>query len=292
VTRGGTVEQERPGPGSTAPATDPAASKPSRRRWLVIGPAVLAVAALLVAVVASRRPDPPETMTPAEIQGTVEEAVAAGLEEARNAPPEAALVHQAIVPSLVLIRAEGGPRDETDGDSNGALGSGVIINDRGAILTARHVIAGARSIHVTFFDGTEALALVANEDPDHDIAVLVADQSPEVIVPAVLGGGVQVGDAAYAVGHPLGLVGSLTAGVISGLDRSIPLGDGANLDGLIQFDAAVNPGSSGGPLLNRNGEVVGIVTALANPSQQGYFIGVGFAVPIGTASGAAGGPEL
>jgi S1-C subfamily serine protease len=251
---------------------------------------VLAVVA--VAFFASRRSDPPATMTPDEIQGTVEEAVAAGLEEARNEPPDAALVHQAIVPSLVLIRAEGGPRDDTDGDTNGALGSGVIINDRGAILTAHHVVAGARSIRVTFFDGTEARALLANEDPAHDIAVLVADQSPEVIVPAILGGGAQVGDAAYAVGHPLGLVGSLTAGVVSGLDRSIPLGDGVTLEGLIQFDAAVNPGSSGGPLLNRNGEVVGIVTALANPAQQGYFIGVGFAVPIGTASGAAGGPEL
>jgi S1-C subfamily serine protease len=253
---------------------------------------VVAVVAVLVAFAASRRSDPPATMTPAEIQGTVDEAVAASLEEARNAPPEAALVHQAIAPSLVLIRAEGGPRDATGGDTNEALGSGVIINDRGAILTAHHVVSVARAIHVTFFDGTEALAMVANEDPAHDIAVLVADQSPEVIVPAVLGGGAQVGDAAYAVGHPLGLVGSLTAGVVSGLDRSIPLGNGTTLEGLIQFDAAVNPGSSGGPLLNRSGEVVGIVTALANPSEQGYFIGVGFAVPIGTATGAAGGPEL
>ena len=111
-------------------------------------------------------------------------------------------------------------------------------------------------------------------------------------MPAVLGstGGLEVGDDAFAVGHPLGLIGSLTAGVISGLDRSIPADDGSTMQGLIQFDAAVNPGSSGGPLLNRNGQVIGIVTALANPSHQGYFIGIGFAVPIGAATGAAGGP--
>ncbi len=79
--------------------------------------------------------------------------------------------------------------------------------------------------------------------------------------------------------------------MVSGLDRSIPVRDGDDAEGLIQFDAAVNPGNSGGPLLNRSGQVIGIVTALANPSDQGYFIGIGFAVPIGTAAGAAGGPE-
>jgi S1-C subfamily serine protease len=111
-----------------------------------------------------------------------------------------------------------------------------------------------------------------------------------VIVPAVLGGGGEVGDETYAVGHPLGYVASLTSGVISGLDRSIKATDGQTLRGLIQFDAAVNPGNSGGPLLDRSGQVIGIVTALANPSRDGYFIGIGFAVPIGTAGGAANAP--
>jgi S1-C subfamily serine protease len=101
-----------------------------------------------------------------------------------------------------------------------------------------------------------------------------------------------VGDEAFAVGHPLGLTGSLSAGVISGLERAIPIGNGQTLRGLIQFDAAVNRGNSGGPLLNRDGQVIGIVTALANPSEQGYFIGIGFAVPIGTATGGAAGPAL
>jgi S1-C subfamily serine protease len=111
-----------------------------------------------------------------------------------------------------------------------------------------------------------------------------------VVVPAVLGGGAQVGEEAFVVGHPLGLVGSLSAGVISGLDRSFPLGNGRTIGGMIQFDAAVNPGSSGGPLLNSNGQVIGIVTGLANPGGDDRFSGIGFAVPIGAAGGAAGAP--
>ena len=128
-------------------------------------------------------------------------------------------------------------------------------------------------------------------DPEHDIAVVMADHPPSVIVPAVLGGGAQVGDEAYAVGNPLGYVDSLTAGVVSGLERSAETNTGKTLHGLIQFDAAVNPGNSGGPLLNRGGQVIGIVTALANPSRNGFFIGIGFAVPIGTAGGAANAPS-
>jgi S1-C subfamily serine protease len=101
----------------------------------------------------------------------------------------------------------------------------------------------------------------------------------------------RVGDEAYAVGNPLGLTGSMSAGVISGFNRTIPLNDdGDLLEGLIQFDTAVNPGNSGGPLLNRYGQVIGIVTALANPTENNTFIGIGFAVPIGTASAAAGAP--
>ena len=112
-----------------------------------------------------------------------------------------------------------------------------------------------------------------------------------MIVPAVLGGGVQIGDDVYAAGHPLDLVDSLSAGVVSGLNRTVPIAGQATLTGLIQFDAAVNPGNSGGPLLNRAGQVVGIVTALANPTDQTFFVGIGFAIPIATAGGAAGAPQ-
>jgi S1-C subfamily serine protease len=190
------------------------------------------------------------------------------------APPIAEKVFSTIHPSLVLVEATGG-------DGTQALGSGVIVTRDGQIMTADHVVAGASTIEVTFADGTRSSAQVASSDPDHDTAVLQPDQPPSVIVPAVVGGGVKVGDDTYSVGNPLGLTDSMTAGVVSGLDRTIEReGGGAPLSGLIQFDAAVNPGSSGGPLLNRQGQVVGIVTALANPSGQKFFVGIGFAVPI------------
>jgi S1-C subfamily serine protease len=178
--------------------------------------------------------------------------------------------------------------DAPSSEERGGLGTGVIINAEGAILTANHVVEGAKVIRVTFADGSTSNATVISSEPDRDIAVLKADRNPEVVVPAVMGGGVRVGDEAFAIGHPLGLIDSMSSGIISGLNRSIPISDERTLDGLIQFDTAVNPGNSGGPLLNRAGQVVGIVTALANPSEQGVFIGIGFAVPIGTAAGAAG----
>jgi S1-C subfamily serine protease len=248
----------------------------------------------------SRTPGPTAAETAAQINAAVKSAVDSAAKDAASAPARSAVVYQAIGPSLVLIRterpADAPPvSDPLAADPNGpqtaeGLGTGVVINEEGAILTAHHVVADAETIEVTFADGTVGNAEIISAQPETDIAVLQADTSPEVIVAAVMGGGVNVGDEAYAVGHPLGLVGSMSAGVISGLNRSIPVSDETTLDGLIQFDAAVNPGNSGGPLLNRNGQVVGIVTALANPSQQGFFVGIGFAVPIGTAGGAAGGP--
>ena len=143
-----------------------------------------------------------------------------------------------------------------------------------------------------FADGTRSAAEVDRADPEHDIAMLAPPTLPSVVVPAVLGaGGSRSATPVVAVGNPLGLDGTTTSGVISGLDRSIKGDDGTRSDGLIQFDAAVNPGSSGGPLLNSRGETIGIVVALADPSEDGYFIGIGFAVPVGTAVAAGGGDE-
>jgi S1-C subfamily serine protease len=199
------------------------------------------------------------------------------------APPVAEKIFRTIQPSLVLVEAMGA-------NGTSALGSGVIIDRQGQIMTADHVIEGAGAIQVTFADGTKSAAHVASSTPDRDTALLQPEQPPSVIVPAVVGGGMKVGDDTYSVGNPLGLADSMTAGVVSGLDRSIEREDGSgSLDGLIQFDAAVNPGSSGGPLLNRQGQVVGIVTALANPSGQKFFVGIGFAVPI---SGGGGGGRV
>ena len=211
-------------------------------------------------------------------------AVATAFAKVLDQPAISTEVFQAIFPSLVYIRTD------EDGENDG-IGTGVIINQAGSILTAYHVVEGAKTISVIFADGTRATARIASAEPENDLAVLEADGGPEVIVPAVLGGGVQVGDEAYAAGNPLGLVASLSAGVISGLDREITIEGGGKLSGLIQFDAAVNPGSSGGPLLNRSGHVIGIVTALANPSKDDSFLGIGFAVPLGAAGGAGGPPR-
>jgi S1-C subfamily serine protease len=200
------------------------------------------------------------------------------------------LVYQSIQPSLVLIEST---RTGVDGKDQESLGSGVIVTDKGDILTSLHVVAGAVGIEVTFADGTRSPAAITTAQPENDIAVLSAQQPPAQIIPATLGSpqSVHVGDEAFVVGNPLGLYSSMSAGVISGFDRSLePQGARRRLSGLIQIDAAVNPGNSGGPLLNRNGEVIGIVTALANPTGQDVFIGIGFAVPINVAGGAAGLP--
>jgi S1-C subfamily serine protease len=129
---------------------------------------------------------------------------------------------------------------------------------------------------------------VANSNPAQDIATLTPAALPETVVPAVLGGGLQVGDPVVAIGNPLGLTATTTSGVVSGLDRTMARDKASDISGLIQFDAAVNPGSSGGPLLNDQGQVAGIVVALANPTDAGTFIGIGFAVPIGAALGGGG----
>jgi S1-C subfamily serine protease len=135
---------------------------------------------------------------------------------------------------------------------------------------------------------------VSVRQPDHDIAVVQPQQLPATAVPATLGNpnSVQVGSEAYVVGHPFGLLDSMSAGVISGLGRSFQLPNSTVvLHGLIQVDAAINPGNSGGPLLNRAGQVIGIVTGLVNPTNQDVFIGIGLAVPIDVAGGAAGLPQ-
>jgi putative serine protease PepD len=189
-------------------------------------------------------------------------------------------IYQRVAPSVVTIRA---------GDD---LGTGVIVADDGTILTADHVVASGGSITVTFADGTVANARVASADKKMDIAVLSPAKLPQVVVPATLGGAADVGESVVAIGNPLGLTDSVSAGIVSGLNRTADTDTGKRT-GLIQFDAAVNPGSSGGPLLDSRGMVIGIVVAIADPDGQDAFAGIGFAVPIGAALGGgsgAGGP--
>ena len=251
---------------------------------------IVVVVLLGGALFAATRDSSPPPLDRAQVGAIASDVAKKAIEKAQSAPAPSAVAYQQILPSLVEIETE---RVSSTGDAAGGLGAGVIINATGSIMTALHVVEGATGIRVSFVDGTKASATIASTDPKNDIAVLEPEHGPETIVPAVLGGGGQVGDVTYAVGHPLGYAGSLSAGVISGLNRTVTVKSGKKLTGLIQFDAAVNPGNSGGPLLNRSGQVIGIVTALANPAAagDGYFIGIGFAVPIGTAGGAGNVPQ-
>jgi S1-C subfamily serine protease len=256
------------------------AGRPRWRRPLPLAAGVVLAGAVAATVWQVQRSSTP-ALTRQDVTRTAEAAVKRAADEAASAPARPALAYRRVLPSVVTIRT-------TSGNGREASGTGVVINADGSILTAEHVVAGSTEIRVVFADGTEASGVVVAAEPANDIAVLQTDRPPEVIVPAVMGGGVGVGDEVVAVGHPLGLTNSLSAGIVAGLHRSVPIDRGRTLSDLIQFDAAVNPGNSGGPLLNRNGEVVGIVTALANPSDQGYFVGIAFAVPIGVAAGVVG----
>jgi S1-C subfamily serine protease len=199
-------------------------------------------------------------------------------------------VYQIIQPSLVFIQSK---IPGSDGKTDDNLGTGTIIDANGDILTSLHVVANATDIQVVFADGTTSTTTVANQQSENDIAVLKADKLPAEVIPAVLGNpnAMHVGDEAYVVGNPYGLYSSMSAGVISGFNRTFqPTDSNLTLKSLIQIDAAVNPGNSGGPLLNRNGEVIGIVEGLVNPIDQNFFVGIGFAIPINVAGGAAGLP--
>jgi S1-C subfamily serine protease len=262
-----------------------AATAAARARGAVPFGGGIVAALVAVALYASLTPGP-APLTRQDVTDTVAHVLASQT----PGPTRAQLAYEAIRPSLVLVQTGGA------GGTTGAgagLGSGVIVDAAGDILTALHVVADASSITVTFADGTSSPALIADQRPDTDIAVLQATAPPANLPPATLGNpNVPIGSEAFVVGNPFGLYGTITAGVISGLDRSFqaPNSD-RQLHGLIQVDAAVNPGNSGGPLLDANGSVIGIVTGLINPTRQDVFIGIGLAVPIDVAGGGAGLPS-
>lgn len=219
----------------------------------------------------------------------VNDSVASAMASATPAPAYSSLVYQAIQPSLILIQVE---EKHEDAESDFGLGSGVIVDNFGSILTSLHVVKGASTIKVTFADGFQSEAIIILEQPEIDIAVIQALDTPLTLIPAVLGNpnAMHVGDEAFVVGNPFGLYSSMSSGVISGFDRVFTLTDtDIEIHGMIQVDAAINPGNSGGPLLNRDGHVIGIVTGIVNPTDENFFVGIGFAVPIMTAVGGMGG---
>jgi S1-C subfamily serine protease len=248
---------------------------------------VLGMAAAMLGLVIYHlmTPGPPQ-LTSEDVSTAVNQALASATPPA----PFSEAVYAIIQPSLVLIQSN---LPGTDGKPEDSLGTGTIVDTNGDILTSLHVVANATDIKVTFADGSSSSASVANKQPENDIAVLKVDKLPALVIPAVLGNpkAMRVGDEAFVVGNPFGLYASMSAGVISGFDRTFqPQNSNLALKGLIQIDAAVNPGNSGGPLLNRYGEVIGIVEGLVNPTDQNFFVGIGFAIPINVAGGAAGLP--
>jgi S1-C subfamily serine protease len=245
-------------------------------------------AALGFVVIARVTTPPAKPLTSRDVTRLVEKA----LKEKKPEPSFASLAFEKVRPSLVLV--EGTTADPGGGESGHVYGTGVVVEDEtGMILTALHVVRNATAVRVVFADGLESEAAVVSAQPENDLAVLKPAVIPDDLVPATLAGSghLRPGDEVVAVGHPLGNPNSVSAGVVSGLGRSFQAPEtGETLRNLIQFDAAVNPGNSGGPLLDRNGEVVGIVSALQNPTGQNVFIGIGFAVTIETAASALGLP--
>ena len=229
-------------------------------------------------------------------------------------PSAAAAAYEAIYPSVVRVvgmaddkdvdRDAGKARDQDKdkdaekpdtGDQDRSVGTGVVILDNGTILTNLHVVWGSRRIKVRFFDGSESEADIVGTQPENDLAVLRPRRIPDDLHAATMRStsDLRPGDEVIAVGHPFGIGPSVSAGVVSGLKREFRSPEGKReLTNLIQFDAAANPGNSGGPLVTMDGHVVGIVTAILNPSEQRTFIGIGFAVPIENAAQAAGMPPF
>jgi serine protease DegQ len=183
---------------------------------------------------------------------------------------------------------------DSDEVENG-VGTGVVIIDKGVILTNLHVVHGADHIRVVFYDGLEADATISGVQSENDLAVLQASKIPDDLIAATMRSTSDLapGDKVLAVGFPFGIGPSASGGVISGLGRVFRSPEGKQeMKNLIQFDAAANPGNSGGPLVTMDGEVVGIVTAILNPTSARTFIGIGFAVPIENAASAAGLPPF
>jgi S1-C subfamily serine protease len=208
----------------------------------------------------------------------------------KDIPSAQARAFEKVRPSVVMVRGVE-PAKDGEPDIEEGVGTGVVIVDTGTILTNMHVALAAKQLKVEFHDGLVSDATIIGLQPEHDLAVLRSKLIPDDLKPATLRSTADLrpGDEVVAVGFPFGIGPSASAGVISGLRREFrsPKGERV-LTNLIQFDAAANPGNSGGPLVTLDGEVVGIVTAILNPTEQRVFIGIGFAVPIENAASGVG----
>lgn len=244
-------------------------------------------------------------------QADIGDAVSFALDQRGRPPSVASVAYAAVIPSVVRVNGydaetrfpaaapgQGAPPPVELPKGDGiredfhekyvAVGTGVVIDDAGTILTNLHVARAAPRLKVVFFDGTETDARIVGARPDLDLAIVKPGVLPDDLLPATLGSSdaLRPGDEVVAVGFPFGIGPSASAGVVSGLLRVLEREGEATMRNLIQFDAAANPGNSGGPLVNADGEVVGIVTAILNPSGIRTFAGIGFAATIEDAAGA------
>ncbi|MBA4267265.1 MAG: peptidase S1 [Comamonadaceae bacterium] len=208
-------------------------------------------------------------------------------------PSAAARAAETIRPAVVRVMSFA--KNSKGEEEEQGVGTGVVIVDKGIILTNLHVVQGAETLKLTFFDGSESAASVVGAQPENDLAVLQAHTIPDDLTAATMRSTSDLlpGDQVVAVGFPFGIGPSVSAGVVSGLGRSFQSPEGEQeIGNLIQFDAAANPGNSGGPLVTMSGEVVGVVTGILNPTSHRTFVGIGFAVPIESAASAAGLPPF
>jgi S1-C subfamily serine protease len=290
--RTGRPRAPAPKPAAPPPAPPAAPAPPagergrfSRRAQNVL--LVLAGAGVAALLALALRPGgpAPQRLTQQDIDAAVRHTL-----ETKPLPSVASRAAEAVRPSVVRVQ---GLNTDPDGygDIEHGIGTGVVIVDKGLILTNLHVVAGTDKVKVTFFDGLESDATVVSLQPENDLAVLKAQQVPDDLAPATLRSTKDLvpGDEVVAVGFPFGIGPSVSSGVVSGLKREFRSPQGKRvLTNLIQFDAAANPGSSGGPLVTADGAVVGIVTAILNPTEARTFVGIGFAVPIENAASAVG----
>jgi Trypsin-like peptidase domain len=251
-----------------------AVDSPSRWSWRHLAAVLLLLIALLLlwlflprhedttpttTVPESTEPEPAPSEPQVPPEGTTDEPVAD--------------VAAALLPSVVQI------------ESNWGIGSGFVYDEAGLVFTAAHVVTGSQEVEVRLTDGRSVTGTVVARDADQDVAVVAID-AQDVVAAPLAGDRVRIGQTAIAVGSPFGLEQSVTVGVVSGLDRTLEL-PGQTISGLIQTDAAINVGNSGGPLADASGRVIGINVAIASAS--GGSDGVGFAVPIEVALGVAKG---
>jgi S1-C subfamily serine protease len=267
--------EERPAELRSFRQPSPPRPAPAATRWLAV--LLLAVAAALVVTVLSRDRHPgepapePRTIT---ARGDLAADEQATIELFRETSP--AVVH------ITRIETRRSRRTLNPLEIPSGVGSGVIWNDTGHIVTNYHVIRGAQRAEVTLNDNTVWPAEVIGEAPDKDLAVLKIDAPKEKLrsIPIGTSGNLQVGQRVFVIGNPFGLDQTLTTGVISGLGREIFSQTERPIRDVIQTDAAINPGNSGGPLLDSAGRLIGVNTAIYSPS--GAHAGIGFAVPVDT----------